>query len=105
MSTPGSNTDNSAPIAATGEWVSGSRSNRASTLKVLAPEDERVPSMAEGCDQDLPKDAGEPTGGQMSYWGAWIYESIKVLVQVLPQMISPETIKRSKYIKIRSAVF
>lgn len=55
--------------------------------------------MAEGCDQSLPKDAGDPTGSQMSYWGAWIYESIKVLVQVL-QMISPETIKRSKYIKL-----
>ena len=53
----------------------------------------------------LPKDAGEPTGSQMSYWGAWICESIKVIAQVLPQMISPETIKQRKYIKIMSVVF
>ena len=76
--------------------------NRASTLKVLTP---GSPPWQEAAARCLPKMLGEPTCSQMSYIGAWIYESVKALAHVPPQTLSPETIKRSKYIRIRGMAF
>lgn len=83
-----------------------SSSNRASTLKVLTPREERGllhgRKLRPGVCQKM---LGEPTCSQMSYIGAWIYESVKALAHVPPQTLSPETIKRSKYIRIRGMAF